>query len=55
MYREADRILVNDEVMAVPLTYSMRRSLELAKPWVKGLRYDPTGWMDLREIVMEPH
>lgn len=55
MYREADRILVNDEALVVPLSYSSPRNVELLKPWVKGARYDASANFSLREIVVEPH
>ena len=55
MYREADRILVNDEAVVVPLTYQNLRNVELLKPWVKGARYDASGSFGLRAIVIEPH
>ena len=47
MYREADRILVNDEIVAVPLFYAQRGASQLLKPWVKGVRYDPSGLFNL--------
>jgi len=55
MYREADRILVNDEAVAVPLSYSHPRNVELLKPWVKGVRYNAMGNYSLRDVVIEPH
>ncbi len=55
MYREADRILVNDEAVALPLSYSPYRAFELLKPWVKGLQNNVAGNWSLRDIVIEPH
>ena len=55
MYREADRILVNDEVVAVPLFYRRRGGFELLKPWMKRVRHDTTGFFDLRDVIVEPH
>ena len=55
MYREADQILVNDEAVVVPLSYSSPRDLDLIKPWVKGLKYNAMSFFNLRDIVVEPH
>jgi hypothetical protein len=55
MYREADRILVNDEAVAVPLSYVEQGGLELLKPWIKGLRHKGVAWFNLRDVVVEPH
>jgi hypothetical protein len=55
MYREADQILVNDEAVVVPLSYSSPRDLDLIKPWVKGLKYNAMSFFSLRDIVVEPH
>jgi ABC-type transport system substrate-binding protein len=54
MYREADRILVNEEVVTYPVSYSMRGGggPELKKPWVQGLRYNALGYYSLKEIVI---
>jgi oligopeptide transport system substrate-binding protein len=56
MYREADRIMVNEEVVTVPIGYRwFGRFLELKKPWVKGLKYNALGAFSLKDIVIEPH
>jgi ABC-type oligopeptide transport system substrate-binding subunit len=55
MYREADRISVNDEAVTVPLWYSYLRDSRLVKPWVKGVRYDVGGILNFRDVVIEPH
>jgi oligopeptide transport system substrate-binding protein len=55
MYREADRILVNEEALVVPLSYSSPRDIDLVKPWVKGLKHDATSFFSMRDIVVEPH
>ena len=53
MYREADRILVNEEVVVAPLGYSTYSAL--LKPWVKNLNYNALREFNLKEIVIEPH
>ncbi len=55
MYREADRILVNEEAVVVPLSYTAFRDVDLLKPWVKGLTINAMGYYSLREVVIEPH
>ena len=54
LYREADRILVNEEVVVVPAFYS-ESVTELLKPWVKGFKENATGHFSLKDIVIEPH
>jgi len=54
MYREADRIMVNEEAVAVPLSYAPLADADLVKPWVKGLKYSALAQVDLREIEIEP-
>jgi ABC-type oligopeptide transport system substrate-binding subunit/class 3 adenylate cyclase len=54
MYREADRILVNDEVVVVPATYSDAQT-ELIKPWVKVFKENALGQGSLKDIVIESH
>jgi ABC-type oligopeptide transport system substrate-binding subunit len=55
MYREADRILVNDEALVVPLRYTQVRDVELLKPWIKGVRHNGMGFLSLKNIVIEQH
>ena len=54
LYREADRILVDEEVVVIPLIYvNYRRNL--LKPWIKGLKLNATGEWSLKDITIEPH
>ncbi|HSR33722.1 MAG TPA: ABC transporter substrate-binding protein, partial [Anaerolineae bacterium] len=55
MYRQADRILVNEEAVAVPIFYVQFGPVDVVKPWVKGLRYDLMSNYRLNNIVLEPH
>jgi ABC-type oligopeptide transport system substrate-binding subunit len=54
LYREADRILVNEEVVVVPAFYS-ESVTELLKPWVKGFKENALGQFSLKDIVIESH
>ncbi|HEY5903225.1 MAG TPA: ABC transporter substrate-binding protein, partial [Anaerolineales bacterium] len=57
MYREADRILVNDEVVVMPFLYGLGRagSVVLLRPWVKGMKFNALGNFSLKDIVIAPH
>jgi ABC-type oligopeptide transport system substrate-binding subunit/class 3 adenylate cyclase/type II secretory pathway predicted ATPase ExeA len=55
MYREADRILVNDEAVIMPWLYSSPLDMSLRKPWIKGLKVNAMGLTSLREVTVEPH
>jgi ABC-type oligopeptide transport system substrate-binding subunit/class 3 adenylate cyclase len=55
MYREADRILVNEEAVMAPWGYSSGAFFDLLKPWVKGLKYNALAIYSLKDIVIEPH
>jgi len=55
MYREADRILVNEEVLIIPWSYSSPRNVTLLKPWVKSLEVNAMGLTSLRDVVVDPH
>ncbi|HSR34589.1 MAG TPA: ABC transporter substrate-binding protein, partial [Anaerolineae bacterium] len=55
MYREADRILVNDEVVAAPFSYADMRAINLLKPWLKGVQFDASARFSWRDVVVEPH
>ena len=54
MYREADRILVNEEAVMAPFGYSTGPFIDLLKPWVKGLKYNALAYYSLKDIVIEP-
>jgi hypothetical protein len=55
MYREAERIWVEDEAVMCPLLYSDGGALFfLAKPWM-GFEYIPLGYFLFKHTVVEPH
>jgi oligopeptide transport system substrate-binding protein len=54
MYRKADRLLVNDEVLVYPVSYAGDGAYaDLAKPWVKNLRRDALGYLRMKDIVFD--
>jgi ABC-type oligopeptide transport system substrate-binding subunit len=55
LYREADRILVNEEAVVMPLTYSSNAYIALLKPWVRGYKRNALNNYSLKDIVIEPH
>jgi oligopeptide transport system substrate-binding protein len=55
MYREVDRIFVNEEAVVVPFGYSTGPFVDLLKPWVKGLKHNALSYFSLKDIVIEPH
>jgi hypothetical protein len=55
MYREADRILVTERVLVVPLDYGPKMSGHILRPWVKGLKPMPMVATPLKRVRIEPH
>ncbi len=55
MYREADRILVNEEIVVVPWSYFNGAYVPLVKPWVKGRNVNALNGWYFKDITIEPH
>jgi oligopeptide transport system substrate-binding protein len=55
MYRQADRILIQEQVLALPISYGGTQTRVLVKPWVKNLQITPTGRILIKDIVVEDH
>jgi ABC-type oligopeptide transport system substrate-binding subunit/class 3 adenylate cyclase len=53
LYRQADRLLVVEGALVVPLAYTSEK--ELSQPWVHGVRPDKTGCFNLKDVVVEKH
>jgi ABC-type oligopeptide transport system substrate-binding subunit len=53
MYLQADRILVSNETVVMPLAYSLPGNFALWKPWVKGAYCDVGGSFSLRNLAIE--
>jgi oligopeptide transport system substrate-binding protein len=55
MYRQADRWLVEEQALVLPITYGSKQSVNLVKPWV--LTRDPNllGRLLLQNIIMAEH
>ncbi len=53
MYRQADRLLVSDQALALPLFYFQERSL--FKPWVKNYRKNLLGMLYLHKLIIQEH
>jgi hypothetical protein len=52
-YREADRILVNDEVLVIPMASGRRWRLNLIQPWVHGWESNVSTRMDYTTLHLE--
>ncbi len=56
MYREADRILVMEDVLIVPLGYGgVMDWPNLRKPWLKNFRSNALGYFSHKDVIIEPH
>ncbi|MGA2490040.1 MAG: ABC transporter substrate-binding protein, partial [Anaerolineales bacterium] len=53
MYRQADRLLVSEQVLVLPLFYNWES--ELVKPWVKKQRLNLLGYVQFHKIIIDEH
>jgi oligopeptide transport system substrate-binding protein len=53
LYRQADRRLVVEQALLVPLVYGGLK--ELAQPWVGGARPNKMSYWGLKDVVVEKH
>ena len=54
MYRQADRLLVAEEVLVVPFWYGgARESANLVKPWVRNIRPNALGYVQFKDVTIE--
>ncbi|MGA2489242.1 MAG: ABC transporter substrate-binding protein, partial [Anaerolineales bacterium] len=53
MYRQADRLLVSEQVLVLPLFYNWES--ELVKPWVKKERLNLLGYVQFHKIIIDEH
>jgi oligopeptide transport system substrate-binding protein len=53
LYRQADRYLVAEQALVYPRGYGNRAIV--AKPWLKDCKINPLGWIDFKNIIVEPH
>jgi oligopeptide transport system substrate-binding protein len=54
MYRQADHILVEDEVLIIPIWYGGEWLLpQLLKPSVKNYHRNPLGFIPFKDIILE--
>lgn len=54
MYRQADRMIVADDVLVVPINYSMPVTTVI-KPWVKNVKANLLDYLLYQNIIIEPH
>jgi len=55
MYRQADRRLVQEQALIVPLSYGGPKKMCLIKPWVKNARYNRLEELRYQNIIIEEH
>jgi oligopeptide transport system substrate-binding protein len=55
MYRQADRRLVEEQVLVLPLWYGAGRGKSLVKPWIKNYQVNLLGQGMYDEIIIEKH
>ncbi len=53
MYRQADRLLVAEQALVLPLFYFVEN--ELVKPWVKKQRLNLLGFCQFQKIIIDEH
>ena len=53
MYRQADRLLVAEQALVLPLFYNW--GIELVKPWVKKQRSNLLGYVLFHKIIIDEH
>jgi oligopeptide transport system substrate-binding protein len=53
LYRQADRWLVAEKVLFIPVLYGLVSPYGYVKPWVKGLRAKHFGEVDYRRLRLE--
>jgi hypothetical protein len=53
MYRQADRLLVAEQALVLPIYYFLGR--ELIKPWVKNFNENLLGIMYLHQLIIQDH
>ena len=54
LYRQADRILVSEQVLCIPIVYDLGLMLYL-QPWVQDFHWSPLNNIDYRLITLQPH
>jgi ABC-type transport system substrate-binding protein len=54
MYRQADRYLVNEQALVVPLDYGEKTMAILTQPWVEGVGTSAMGLVGARYIKINP-
>ena len=55
LYRQADRLMVAEKFLIIPLVYTDRNYITLVKPWVKNFKTNLLGDYYFNEIIIEEH
>ncbi|MFV1858056.1 MAG: ABC transporter substrate-binding protein [Anaerolineales bacterium] len=54
IYRQVDRLLVEEEVLVIPISYGLSGEASLVKPWVHGWDLDALGYVRYQQISVDP-
>jgi oligopeptide transport system substrate-binding protein len=55
MYRQADRKLVEEQALVLPISYGFGHAMQLVKPWVKNFRLNLLGNFLIQVIIVGAH
>jgi oligopeptide transport system substrate-binding protein len=55
MYRQADRWLVQDQALVLPILYGSKQAVNLVKPWVKSRDPKLFGRVLLKDFIIDEH
>lgn len=55
MYRQADWMLVHEQVVVMPIIYGGRQSIIMIKPWVTNFLISPAGLSAINNVIIKDH
>jgi oligopeptide transport system substrate-binding protein len=55
MYRQADRLLVAEQALALPIAYGSNQQIRVIKPWVKNFEPNLIDRLYVQNLIMEEH
>jgi len=55
MYRQADRLLVAEQALALPIAYGYNQQIHVVKPWVKNFKPNLIDQLMFYNFIIEEH
>jgi oligopeptide transport system substrate-binding protein len=55
MYRQADKRLVEEQALVLPISYGTGHGVRLVKPWMKNFKPNLLGHLMLQDVILEEH